>query len=395
MLQRSRVRQLFVLGPAFVVATAFIDPGNVATNMVAGSTHGYLLLWVVVGACIVGAFVQYLAAKLGLATGHSLAAEVRRRYPRPVSWALWAIAEIIVVLTDLAEFIGGAIALNLLFGVPLLVGALIVALSSVGIIALRMRGKQVFTAFTIGLLFAVVVAYVVMLARVGVGADAVDGLVPRLDGAGSVLLAAGIIGATVMPHALFLHSTLSKEHADADEARMNVPKTLAGVRRDIGAAMTVAGFVNVAILLTAATIPTAAGQALDTAAAHLGTLGGLDVVFGVALLAAALASACTGVYSGQTVMADFLGRRLNVWLRRAVTIAPSLVIIALASNPTQALVLSQVGLSLCLPFALIPLIHLTSSTRVMGAMRNHPVVLVLAAICAVLITGINLALLIV
>lgn len=393
MLQSPRIRQLIMLGPAFVVATAFIDPGNVATNIVAGSQHGYLLLWVVISACIIGAFAQYLAAKLGLATGRSLAAEIRRRYPRPVSWSLWAIAEVIIILTDLAEFVGGAIALNLLFGIPLVAGALITAVASVGIIALRMRGRQVFTAFTIGLLFAVVVAYIVMLIRVGVGGEVVDGLVPRLDGTDSVLLAAGIVGATVMPHALFLHSTLSKKRQRVDEAQMPSPSTLPGVRRDIGAAMAVAGFVNVAILLTAATIPAAMGGSLDDAAKYLATLGPYDIVFGAALLAAALASACTGVYSGQTVMADFIGKQLNVWLRRAITVAPSLLIIALVPNPTQALVLSQVGLSLCLPFALIPLIHLTSSRAVMGEWRNRRIVMALAGCCAALIIAINAALL--
>lgn len=393
MLQRAQLHHLVMLGPAFVVATAFIDPGNVATNIVAGSQHGYLLLWVVVTACVMGAFLQYLAAKLGLATGRSLAAEVRHRYPRPVSWSLWAIAEVIIILTDVAEFVGGAIALNLLFGVPLLAGALITAVASVLIIGLRLRGHQIFTAFTIGLLFAVVSAYVVMLARVGVGADVVDGLVPRLAGPDSVLLAAGIVGATVMPHALFLHSTLSKKPQASDEAQMANPSTLRGIRRDIGAAMAVAGFVNAAILLTAATVPAAAGETLDGAAAYFGTLGPYDVVFGAALLAAALASACTGVYSGQTVMADFLDRQLNVWLRRAITVAPSLLIVALVPNPTHALVLSQVGLSLCLPFALIPLIHLSGSREVMGSMRNRRATTLLASVCAALIIAINVALL--
>ncbi|GAB3311914.1 Nramp family divalent metal transporter [Epidermidibacterium keratini] len=391
-------RRLIMLGPAFVVATAFIDPGNVATNVVAGSEYGYLLVWVVVTACVVGAFVQYLAAKLGFATGRSLAAACRERYPRPVSYALWVIAELIIIMTDVAEFVGGALALYMLFGVPLIAGTVIIALSTIIVIALRVRGRHIFPAFAIALLFAVAASIGVLLFRVGLDwGGAARGLVPGFADGGSVLLAAGIVGATVMPHALFLHSTLAKPRAAGDEARSFIATTVRGVRRDVVAAMAVAGLVNVAILLVAVQIPAASGTTLPGAQDFLSAQHGsvFGVVFGTALLASALASACTGVYSGQTVMADFLGVRVNVWLRRVLTVLPSLVIVMLVSNPTQALVLSQVGLSVLLPFALIPLVHLTSDGALMGQLRNRLATTVLAGVVATLIIALNVVLLVV
>lgn len=392
----GRIRLLGVLGPAFVAAVAFVDPGNVGTNVSAGAQYGYLLVWTVVLASAMATFVQYLSAKLGLATGQSLSEVCRDHTSTPVRIGLWLVAEAVVVMTDLAEFVGGALALNLLFGVPLVVGGLAVAAVTTVVLGLRLRGRDVFPAVVVGLLLVVAGGFVTLALRTPFHAGAAaEGLLPRFTDQHSVLLAAGIVGATVMPHAVFLHSALTARFAVPERRPSRRARSLRFLRRDVVIAMTLAGLVNLSMLLMATSLPAGVGDTLESVHGALAASGGsfAAVLFAVALLASGLASACAGVFSGQTIMQGFLRRNSSIWLRRAVSIVPALVILSLV-DPTGALVFSQVALSFGLPFALIPLVIFTSRRAVMGDLVNRRSAVVTGVLVTLVVLSLNAVLLV-
>jgi manganese transport protein len=398
--KRGRVRgALPLLGPAFVAAVAYIDPGNFATNIQGGARYGYLLLWVVVAANLMAMLVQTLSAKVGIATGKNLPEICREAFPRPVSWGLWVQAELIAMATDMAEFVGAAIALNLLFGVPLFVAGLMTGVVAFGILALQTRGYRRFELAIAGLFGVVLLGFLYQAFEVGPDAGkALHGVIPHLDGNDSLLLAAGILGATVMPHVIYLHSALtqSRIHVRNDEER----KRLMNFQRlDVGIAMTVAGVVNVAMLLVAAALFHESGHSgIDTIeGAYHGFQNlvgnGAAIAFGLALLASGFASSSVGTFAGQVVMQGFIARRIPLLLRRLVTMAPALVVLGMGLDPTRSLVISQVVLSFGIPFALIPLVIFTSRKRLMGKLVNGRVTTVAASVIAALIVGLNVFLL--
>ncbi|MER7877172.1 Nramp family divalent metal transporter [Streptomyces solisilvae] len=391
----SRLQHL--LGPAFVAAIAYVDPGNVATNFTAGTTYGYLLVWVVVAANLMACLVQYLSAKLGLVTGQSLPEALRDRMPRVGRLAYWAQAELVAVATDLAEVLGGAIALYLLFDLPLLAGGLITGLVSTGLLALQSRrGQRSFERVIIGLLAVIAVGFFAGLFVTPPSApDAVNGLIPRFAGADSVLLAAGMLGATVMPHAVYLHSALARDRHGRQEGEQR-RKLLSATKYDVGMAMLVAGAVNLAMLLLAATAlqGSETDGSLEGAYAAVGTTfgGAIALLFAVGLLASGFASTAVGCYAGAAIMGGLLRRRIPLVIRRVVTLIPAVVMLALGADPTQALVISQVVLSFGIPFALAPLVVLTSRRSVMGSYANRRVVTVAATLVTTIIIALNLVL---
>lgn len=383
-------RLIGLMGPAFVAAVAFVDPGNIAINISAGADYRYLLLWTVITASLMAMVVQYLSAKLGLATGSSLAEVCRDNTSTQVRIGLWLVAECVVIMTDVAEFVGGAIALHLLFGLPMLTGGVIIAAVTLLILRLRINGRDTFPVIVVSLLAVLLLAFVYMVVRSPIDpGGVVSGLLPRFKGSHSALLACGIVGATVMPHAVFLHSSLVSD-LDRGTRSIRTNVMLRYLRRDVIVAMGVAGLVNVLMLLVATSLPTGAGDSLDsvhTALRHSeGTV--FAAVFAIGLLASGLASACAGVYSGQAIMQGFLRRSSNIWLRRGISAVPALLILGLVSEPTRALVLSQVGLSFGLPFALIPLILFTARRQVMGRFVNQ----ISTTVVGVVITSIVLLL---
>ncbi|GGN20337.1 Nramp family divalent metal transporter [Streptomyces fuscichromogenes] len=392
----SRLQRLRLFGPAFVAAIAYVDPGNVATNMAAGSKYGYLLVWVVVAANLMACLVQYLSAKLGLVTGQSLPEALRDRLPRRGRLAYWAQAELVAMATDLAEVLGGAIALYLLFDLPLLVGGLITGLVSTGLLALQSRrGQQPFERVVIGLLVVIAVGFFagLFIAPPSVSATT-NGLIPRFDGTGSVLLAAGMLGATVMPHAVYLHSALARDrHGRPTGSRRGL---LSATKYDVGMAMLVAGAVNLAMLLVAAASlqGTDSGGSLqetyEAVGSHLGTA--VAVLFAVGLLASGFASTAVGCYAGAVIMGGLLRRRISLIVRRLITLVPAIALLAVGADPTQALIISQVVLSFGIPFALVPLVALTSRRSVMGSYANRRVVTAAASLVTVVIIALNVAL---
>jgi manganese transport protein len=383
-----------LFGPAFVAAVAYVDPGNLATDVTGGARFGYRLLWVVVLANLIAMLVQYLSAKLGLATGRSLPEICRDRYRPAARVALWLQAELIIVMTDLAEVIGGALGLRILFGVPLALGGVLTAVGMLLILLLQQRGRRSFEAVIVALLAVVLVAFVYQLSRAHLDpAGVAAGLAPRLSGADSALLACGIVGATVMPHAIYLHGGLTQDlcprHVLRDPVRRRF--ALRMTRWDVTIALGLAGLVNVAILLGATVLRGAEGDSLVLAqqafGQRLGSLAG--TTFGVALLASGLAASSVGVYSGQIVMRGFLRRSVPLWLRRTVAAAPAVVLLLIGIDPTKALVASQVALSFGLPCALIPLLVVTRDRTVMGELVNRRTTAVSAGVAAALIIGLN------
>jgi manganese transport protein len=382
-----------LLGPAFVACIAYVDPGNFATNFQAGAEHGYLLLWVVLAANLMAMLVQHLSSKLGIATGRSLPELCRDRFPRGVTLGLWLQAEVIAMATDLAEFVGAAIALNLLFGVPLLPAGVITGVVSFALLGLEARGRRRFERVII--FFLGVITFGFLYDTVGIGfdtSDAARGLVPGLDGSGSVLLATGILGATVMPHVIYLHSALTDDRGAGDDGERR--RMLLINRVDVLAAMGLAGIVNMLMLIIAASLFHSHGldvKTLEGAHAQLGNLAGdrAALAFALALLASGLASASVGTYAGQVVMQGFLNRGIPLAVRRLVTMAPSLVVLAAGLDPTQALVISQVVLSFGIPFALVPLLLMTADTGVMGDLVNGRATTVIAGVIAALIIALN------
>ncbi|RIX30593.1 Nramp family divalent metal transporter [Amnibacterium setariae] len=393
-------RLLRLLGPAFVAAIAYVDPGNVAANLSAGAGYQYLLVWVLVAANATAVIVQYLSAKLGVVTGRTLPELLGERLPRPGRLAFWAQAELVAAATDLAEVIGGAIALQILFGIPLLPGGVLVGAISVGILAVQSaRGQRTFESVVIALLAVITVGFVAGLVVSPVDwGRAAEGLVPRFADSGSVLLAASMLGATVMPHAIYLHSALARDRhgVTTDPARVRI--LLRATRLDVVLALLVAGTVNIAmLLLAAASLSGVAGtDTIEGAHAAIGSALGpvIATVFGIGLLASGLASTSVGAYAGATIMQGLLHVSVPLLARRVVTLIPALVILGLGVDPTLALVLSQVALSLGIPFALVPLAVLTSRRSVMGAAVNPVPLRIAAGVVSALVVALNLTLLV-
>ena len=401
MLQRKgKVRTfLALLGPAFVAAVAYIDPGNFATNFSAGAKYGYLLVWVIVVANLMAMLVQYLSAKVGVVTGKDLPELCRENFKKPVSVGLWVQAEIIAMATDLAEFVGAAVGLNLLFNVPLLPAGLITAVVAFVVLALEQRGYRKFELAIIALLGIVLFGFLYDLLEVGASAPgAIAGLIPKLAGPDTVLLSAGIVGATVMPHVVYLHSALTK--ARITPTNHGERRTLLRFARvDVYIALGLAGVINLSMLLIAANLFHTSGQtdvdSIEAAHAGLGQYvgGGAALAFAVALLASGLSSSSVGTYAGQVVMAGFIRKRIPLFLRRALTMLPALAVLALGLNTTSSLVVSQVVLSFGIPFALTPLVMLSRRRDVMGQFVNHRVTTAVAWIIVGLIVALNIYLL--
>ena len=388
-------RSLPLLGPAFVAAIAYVDPGNFATNIAGGAAHGYVLLWVIVLANLMGMLIQNLSAKVGVATGRNLPELCRQHLPRPVAWGLWAQAELIAMATDLAEFVGAAIALNLLFGIALLPAGLITAVAAFGILALQQRGYRRFELAIAGLMAIILMGFVYDALHIDGNAGSIaGGLIPGFDGSDSVLLAVGILGATVMPHVIYLHSALTQNRIrprDAAERRL----LLRYQRVDVLIAMGLAGLINMAMLIIAASVFHDAGHS------HVNTIqeahsgfehllgGGAALAFALALLASGFASSSVGTYAGQVVMQGFIRRTIPIALRRLVTMTPALLVLAIGLEPTRSLVISQVVLSFGIPFALIPLVLLTRRRDIMGDLVNRGLTTAAAGTVAAMIVALN------
>jgi manganese transport protein len=394
--RRGLLRLLPFLGPAFVASVAYVDPGNFATNIQSGSEFGYRLVWVVLASNAIAMLVQALSAKLGIASGRNLAEMCRERFARPVVWGLWALMEAVAMATDLAEFLGAAIGFNLLFGMPLLPAALLTGICTLVILALEQHGFRPVEAVITTLVGVIAGCYLVetVLDRPSWGGVAAAVAHPALGGPEAVLLAVGILGATVMPHVVFLHSSLTQRRVTAETAEQ-AARLVRFELADVVIAMTVAGLVNAAMLVMAASTFWVHGltkvASLEEAHRTLVPLLGpaSSAVFAVSLLASGLSSSTVGTMAGQVVMQGFLHRQISIWLRRIVTMAPAIAVIALGLDPTRTLVLSQVVLSFGLPFALVPLVLFTRRRDVMGPLVNRPLVTLAAAAATALIIALN------
>lgn len=400
-LSRGRFRaSLAILGPAFVASVAYVDPGNFATNFAAGAQHGYQLVWVIVMANLMAILVQYLTSKAGLYTGRSLPELCQRQYGRKWNTMLWVQAEVVAMATDLAEFVGAALGLYLIFGISLFPAGLITAVVAFGILALEQRGYRKFELAIIALLALIGAGFLYNFFAVG-GQDygaLAGGLVPDLGGDGALKLSVGIIGATVMPHVVYLHSALQKNRirpANSEELRMLIRYN----RLDCIVGLGLAGLVNLSMLCIAAALFHTSGLTgisdLDQIHGHLDTLvgGGAALAFGVALMASGFSSSSVGTYAGQVVMAGFMGWNIKLLLRRAITMAPALLVLALGVNTSAALVYSQIVLSFGIPFALVPLILITRNRSIMGEMTNGRAVTATMWVIAAVISVLNFFLL--
>jgi manganese transport protein len=400
-LAKGRLRAtLTMLGPAFVASVAYVDPGNFATNIQGGARFGYLLLWVVVLANAMAMLIQYLSAKLGIVTDRNLPELCREHYPRRVAWGLWVQAEVMAMSTDIAEFLGAALGLNLLFHVPLLVAGFMTAGIAFGLLALQQRGFRRFELAITALLGLIFLGFLYETLAIGPSArGAAQGLLPGLRGSDSLYLAVGIIGATVMPHAIYLHSALTNGRVPVrnDGERRRV---LRFERLDVIVALGLAGLINMSMLAVAAKLfhgTPGYGGVTTIQAAHAGIgdlVGGTAALaFAVALLASGASSSSVGTYAGQVVMSGFVNLRVPLVVRRLVTMIPALIVLAIGVSPTDALILSQVVLSFGIPFALVPLVLLTRRRDVMGVHVNRRATTVTAIAIAVLISGLNVFLL--
>ncbi|MCV7254399.1 MULTISPECIES: Nramp family divalent metal transporter [Mycobacteriaceae] len=396
---QTRVRPgWYLLGPAFVASIAYVDPGNVAANVSAGAQFGYLLVWVILVANVMAGLVQYLSAKLGLVTGRSLPEAIADNTRTPTRIAFWLQAETVAMATDLAEVVGGAIALHLLFDLPLLVGGIITGVVSMLLLAVQnRRGQQVFERVITGLLLVIAIGFLTSLfVEPPAPADIASGLIPRFDGPESVLLAAAMLGATVMPHAVYLHSGLARDRHGQPDAGPARRRLLRITRVDVGIAMLIAGAVNLAMLLVAATNLQGMENTDSIEGAHAAvadTLGPVVALFfAIGLLASGLASTSVGAYAGAMIMSGLLRRTYPLLLRRLVTLIPALVILGIGVDPSRALVISQVVLSFGIPFALIPLVRLTSNRTLMGPDVNHRITTGLGWLVAAVITVLNIVL---
>jgi manganese transport protein len=388
------------LGPAFIAAVAYIDPGNFATNIAGGAKFGYLLLWVVLGANLIAMVVQTQSAKLGIATGKNLAELCRERFSRRTSFGLWLQAELVAMACDIAEVVGAALGLNLLFGIPLFPAGVIAGAGAFAILALQQKGFRRLEAGISVLVGVVVASFAFELFDASPDAGEIGRhlIVPGFAGTESVLLATGIIGATVMPHVIYLHSALTQRRVvgrDDKERR----KILGFERVDVIIALSLAGVVNLAMMIVAAALFHGSGltgvDSIDGAFEGFKTLVSdrAATVFGIALLASGFASSSVGTMAGQVVMQGFLRRRIPIFMRRAITLAPALIVLAIGIDPTDALVASQVVLSFGIPFALVPLLMLTSNKKVMGALVNPRWLTGVAGVLAAMIIALNVFLL--
>jgi manganese transport protein len=398
---RQGIRKLWpFLGPAFVAAVAYVDPGNFATNISAGAQFGYLLLWVILCSNLMAMLIQSMSAKLGIATGKNLPEVCRERFPKPVSLGLWVQAEIIAMATDLAEFIGAALALNLLFGIPLFLAGLITAVGAFAILALQRRGFRPLEAAISSMVGVIVLAFAFQMFYAQPEGDRIlAGLfTPQFAGTDSVLLAAGILGATVMPHVIYLHSALTQRRVmgRTDEEKKKIFRF---EQVDVVIAMAIAGTINASMLIMAAALFYQSGVTdvgdIDVAFEQLGAQvsGFSATLFGVALLASGFSSSSVGTMSGQVVMQGFINRRIPLFLRRLITMAPALVVLAVGLNPSRALVISQVVLSFGIPFALIPLLIFCRNRNIMGVLTNHRLTTAVATVVVTLIVSLNVFLL--
>jgi manganese transport protein len=385
------------LGPAFIAAVAYIDPGNFATNIAGGAKYGYLLCWVVVSANLMAMLVQTLSAKLGIATGRNLPETCRDNFRRPVSFGLWLQAEAIAMATDLAEVLGAALGLNLLFGMPLFPAGLLAGAGAFGILALQRYGFRRLEAVIAALVGVIVVAFAfeVFLAKPSPAETVKHIFVPGFEGTESVLIAAGILGATVMPHVVYLHSALTQNRVvGRDEAEKERIQRFE--RIDVIIAMTIAGFVNLSMLTIAAAVFFGLGiESIEDAYSSFETElgGGAAALFGIALLASGFSSSSIGTMSGQVVMQGFIQRQIPLFLRRAITLLPALIVLAIGVDPSRALVISQVVLSFGIPFALVPLVIFTSRRDLMGSLVNTRLTNVAAWAIAGVIISLNVFLL--
>jgi manganese transport protein len=401
-------RVAWLIGPALVAGVAYLDPGNVASNMTAGAAFGYLLVWVVVLGNVMAWLIQYLSAKLGIVTGRSLPEELGLRIRNP--WArrtYWLQAELVAMATDIAEVIGGAVALNLLFGLPLLWGGAVTGLVSLAVLALQTRrGPRTFEGVVIGLVLVIAVGFTLgVFVAPPDPAGIAGGLLPRFEGTDSVLLAASILGATIMPHAIYAHSALARDRfapgvpgGDLESARgIGTARLLRATRWDVTIAMAIAGTVNLCILLLAAANLAGVDGTDSLEGAYAALRDGIGPVvatlFAVGLLASGLASTSVGAYAGAEIMRGLLHVRVPMLARRLVTLVPALVILAVGVDPTLALVLSQVVLSFGIPFALVPLVRLTSRTAVLGPFRNRIGTTVAGIAASVFLIALNAVLL--
>jgi manganese transport protein len=388
----SRKIKLSLMGPAFIAAIGYIDPGNFATNIQSGASFGYTLLWVVVWANVMAMLIQLLSAKLGIATGKNLAEHIRDRFPRPAVWAYWVQAEIIAMATDLAEFIGAAIGFKLLLGVTLLEGAILTGIATFLILMLQKRGQKPLEWGIGSLLLFVALAYMVELvfSQPQLGPLLKGMALPDLPNGDAVFLAAGVLGATIMPHVIYLHSSLTQAPGENSKA-----DRYAATKVDVAIAMTIAGFVNLAMMATAAAAFHFNGHSgitdLDQAYLTLQPLLGqaAATIFGLSLVAAGLSSTVVGTLAGQVVMQGFVRFYIPLWVRRVVTMLPSFIVIMLGMDATRILVLSQVLLSFGIALALVPLLSFTGNRELMGEMVNSRTIQTMGKLIVVVVVGLN------
>jgi manganese transport protein len=389
------------LGPAFIACVAYIDPGNFATNIAGGSKFGYTLLWVIVASNLMAMLIQTLSAKLGIATGKNLPEVCRERFSRRTAIGLWLQAEVIAMATDLAEFLGAALGFHLLLGISLFPAALITGAAAFAILGLQRFGFRPFEATIAAIVGFIGVCYLgeIFKAKPPLGTVAHHAVVPQFAGGESVLLAVGILGATVMPHVIYLHSALLQDRI-RPESDEQARRLMRFTRVDVIIAMTIAGLINMAMLVMAASVFFKSGlvhvESLENAHKTLRPIlgGGSSTLFALALLASGLSSSTVGTLSGQVVMQGFIRRQIPVVVRRLVTMLPALVVVGIGVNPSRTLVISQVVLSFGIPFALVPLVLFTSRRDVMGVLANHKATTAAAAVVAALISALNVFLLV-
>jgi manganese transport protein len=397
---RRGLRILPFLGPAFVACVAYIDPGNFATNIAGGSKFGFTLCWVILASNLMAMLVQTLSAKLGIATGRNLPEVCREQFSRRTSRGLWVQAELIAMATDLAEFLGAALGFHLLLGIPLFPAALITGVVTFAILGLQRVGLRPFEAVIAAFVGVIGVSYIAELfyANPPLGTVALHAVKPEFAGNESVLLAVGILGATVMPHVIYLHSALTQNRVvpeNDEEARRLYRYT----KIDVVIAMSIAGVINMAMLVMAASVFFKSGildvDSLEGAHKTLEPIlgGASSTLFALALLASGLSSSTVGTLSGQVVMQGFIQRRIPIFVRRLVTMLPALVVAGIGVDPSRTLVISQVVLSFGIPFALIPLVWFTSRSDLMGSLVNRRATTAVAAIVAALISALNVFLL--
>jgi len=399
--RRGRLRVWPFLGPAFIACVAYIDPGNFATNIAGGSKYGYTLVWVIVASNLMAMLIQTLSAKLGIATGRNLPEVCRERFSRPVTLLLWLQAEVIAMATDLAEFVGAALGFHLLLGIGLFPAALITGVTAFLILGLQRFGFRPLEATIAAIVGVIGGCYLaeIFYAQPSFGAVAHHAFLPQFAGGDSVLLAVGILGATVMPHVIYLHSALMQNRVRPENDEQAL-KLMRYTKVDVVLAMTLAGLINMAMLVTAASAFYGSGllhvDSLENAhKALVPILGGASAtLFALALLASGLSSSTVGTMAGQVVMQGFLRRRIPLFVRRVVTMIPALVVIGIGGrDPSRTLVISQVILSFGIPFALVPLVVFTSKREVMGVLVNRRATTAIAFAVAALISALNVFLL--